>query len=62
MDSASPIVRLTGRSGRGSQLRLLAETVVAVQYTLGTGTDSDNRELGAPRTTGVDQGAVEGGR
>jgi hypothetical protein len=47
MDSASTIVTLTGRGGSGPPLRLLAETVVAVQYTLGTGTDADNLELDA---------------
>lgn len=44
MDRASSIVKLRGRTPL-QLVRLLAETTVAVQYTLGLGDEEDNRAL-----------------
>lgn len=45
MDLASTSVRPNGRREPTAVLRLLAETAVAVQYTLGTGSEQDDRAL-----------------
>jgi hypothetical protein len=45
MNSASSVMRLRRAGVAGPPLRLLAETVVAVQRTLGTGEEADDHAL-----------------